>query len=249
MNRTISKNDFAKDDPEIEELKRLTRKFDLSTATIIDLSGRGIVHIRSLNKCNRLKYLDLSNNNISFLHFLKGISSIQYLNISQNSISDLADIRHINELVHLRCEGNSLVDLKNVMPIREMKNLKYLSLMSADEKLTNPVCAIPSYKNSIKSNFRSLVLLDYGIHIDKKPTLEEEEDLQEYHKYLKAIEGSIKKDFGNMESALIALDKKFNDKVATKKITTSRMKEQDEQLENLERQLEHLNSSMLKILN
>jgi Leucine-rich repeat (LRR) protein len=249
MNQIVSKNEFSKDDPSTEELRRLTKKFDLSTATTLDLSGREIIHVRNLPNCSRLKYLDLSNNNISFLHFLKGITSIQYLNISQNSISDLAELRHVNELVHLRCEGNVLVDMKNVLPLRDIKNLKYLSLMTADGKLSNPVCEIPAYKDSMKANFKQLVLLDYGIHTDKKLSLEDEEELQEYHKLVKAVETSVKKDFANLENTIVNLDKKFIDKIASKKVTASRMQEQDEQLDNLERQLDQLNNTILKLIN
>ena len=249
MKGLVSKNELLKEEPESEELKRITKKFDVSTATGLDLSGKGVVHMRSLTKLVRLKYLDLSNNNISFLHFLKGITSIQYLNVSQNMISDLAEVRHINELVHLRCEGNSLVDFKNVMMLRDMKNLRYLSLISADGKLTNPVCSIPSYKDSMRSNFKYLLLLDYGVHSDKKLTTDDDEEQQEYQRFLKTVEASIKRDFGNLENALIALDKRFNDKATSKKITVSRLQEQDMQLESIERQLEQFNNAMLKVLN
>ena len=98
----------------------------LSTATELDLSGRGISDIAGLAKLSSLEKLNLSRNSISNLYILQLTESrrtLRELNLSGNLIEDITPLASLTGIEVLDLSNNSISSELALMNLKTLKTL------------------------------------------------------------------------------------------------------------------------------
>ena len=120
-------------------LKTVSKKFDLETIFLLQVTGQGVSNIGSIPQCTNLLMLDLSNNKLLMLNGIGACVNLTHLNISYNKISLLDPLKECRELSTCMVQGNRVKDVRTIEALDGLKLLSNLYLQEFSGEGANPV--------------------------------------------------------------------------------------------------------------
>ena len=156
----LSKTNLSED-----YLKAVTGFFDLEIIFDLELTQKNITSLGSLPKCISLVYLDLSQNKISDITEIDSLVELKFLDLSFNNISNITPLSSLLKLRNLKLQGNNINGplpncLKN---LKKLEQLTFKTINYEEKKnvnVSNPICSMENYRNSVFSCFTNLKWLD-----------------------------------------------------------------------------------------
>lgn len=178
-----------------EELKAISRKFDLALVGHLDLRGRGLASLNNFNLCLNLKFLCIADNGVTSLLPLRPLSSLQFLDARGNKIADLSPLAELKELFRINLEGNQISLLREVFALKGLPNLAYLSLKTPSGGSSNEVCRTPNYRRSVLEQLGQLTALDYLNREDSDFVPSKEPEYEHLKREIQELELRMRRDF------------------------------------------------------
>ncbi|CAN0077034.1 unnamed protein product, partial [Phaeothamnion confervicola] len=145
----------------VDLIKRASGQYDVETVQWLDLHGRGLPRIQSLEQCVSLVTLDLSRNQISLVECLDALTCLQRLDLSSNAIERVEGLSRLAALEYLDLKGNRISDVEETATaLRMLPKLEQLFLRAYGGSLANPLCAAPAYPVALARHLPNLRILD-----------------------------------------------------------------------------------------
>ena len=156
----LSKTNLSED-----YLKSVTGFFDLEIIFDLELNQKNIFTLGALPKCISLVYLDLSQNKISDITEIDSLIELKFLDLSFNNISNITPLSSLLKLRNVKLQGNNIDGplpncLKN---LKKLEQLTFKTINYEEKKnvnVSNPICSMDNYRNSVFSCFTNLKWLD-----------------------------------------------------------------------------------------
>ena len=156
----LSKTNLSED-----YLKSVTGFFDLEIIFDLELNQKNISSLGALPKCISLVYLDLSQNKISDITEIDSLIELKFLDLSFNNISNITSLSSLLKLRNVKLQGNNIDGplpncLKN---LKKLEQLTFKTINFEEKKninVSNPICSMDNYRNSVFSIFTNLKWLD-----------------------------------------------------------------------------------------
>jgi len=143
----------------VDELKSLSREFDLESIHSINLSGKGLNDLSDLEYCTGLERLDLHNNKLCRVQWIQDLTQLVYLDLSQNDLSNLEPLRNLENLKFLNVSGNAISAFDAILCLKHLPELANLHFKDGTE-LTNPICLKSGYPDYIVEMLPQVQFLD-----------------------------------------------------------------------------------------
>lgn len=141
-------------------LKSRTGEFALESILLLKLQGLGLADLGCLGECLGLEWLDLSGNVLTHLGPLASLRQLTVLNVSNNRLTGLEPLAACENLQSLNAAGNLLATPSQLQCLAGLQGLKHLRLQDPLARLSNPLCASPSYWASVRELLPGLKVID-----------------------------------------------------------------------------------------
>ncbi|CAH7160316.1 leucine-rich repeat-containing protein 61 [Phodopus roborovskii] len=141
-------------------LKSCSGEFALDSILLLKLRGLGLVDLGCLGECLSLEWLDLSGNALTHLGPLASLRQLAVLNISNNRLTGLEPLAACENLQSLNVAGNLLATPGQLQCLAGLQGLEQLRLRDPLARLSNPLCATPSYWALVRELLPGLKVID-----------------------------------------------------------------------------------------
>ncbi|KAM6202229.1 leucine-rich repeat-containing protein 61 [Rhynchocyon petersi] len=141
-------------------LKARTGEFALDSILLLKLRGLGLVDLGCLGECLGLEWLDLSGNALTHLGPLATLRQLTVLNVSHNRLTGLEPLAACESLQSLNAAGNLLTSPGQLQCLTGLRGLENLRLQDPLARLSNPLCASPSYRAVVRELLPGLKVID-----------------------------------------------------------------------------------------
>nr|XP_020029015.1 leucine-rich repeat-containing protein 61 [Castor canadensis] len=141
-------------------LKSRTGEFALESILLLKLRGLGLVDLGCLGECLGLEWLDLSGNALTQLSPLASLRQLAVLNVSNNRLTGLEPLAACENLQSLNAAGNLLATPGQLQCLAGLQGLQHLRLRDPLARLSNPLCASPSYWGVVRELLPGLKVID-----------------------------------------------------------------------------------------
>ncbi|ERE66866.1 leucine-rich repeat-containing protein 61 [Cricetulus griseus] len=141
-------------------LKSRSGEFALDSILLLKLRGLGLVDLGCLGECLSLEWLDLSGNALTHLGPLAPLNQLAVLNVSNNRLTGLEPLAACENLQSLNVAGNLLATPGQLQCLAGLQGLEYLRLRDPLARLSNPLCATPSYWAVVRELLPGLKVID-----------------------------------------------------------------------------------------
>ncbi|XP_012383254.1 leucine-rich repeat-containing protein 61 isoform X2 [Dasypus novemcinctus] len=141
-------------------LKARTGEFALESILLLRLRSMGLLDLGCLGECLGLEWLDLSGNALTHLGPLASLRQLAVLNVSNNRLTALEPLAACENLQSLNAAGNLLATLGQLQCLTGLRSLEYLRLRDPLARLSNPLCASPSYWAGVRELLPTLKVID-----------------------------------------------------------------------------------------
>ncbi|XP_004629140.1 leucine-rich repeat-containing protein 61 [Octodon degus] len=141
-------------------LKSHTGEFSLESILLLKLQGLGLADLGCLGECLGLEWLDLSGNALTQLGPLASLRQLTVLNVSNNRLTELEPLAACESLQSLNAAGNLLATPGQLQCLAGLRSLEYLRLQDPLARLSNPLCASPSYWAAVQELLPGLKVID-----------------------------------------------------------------------------------------
>ncbi|XP_062955253.1 leucine-rich repeat-containing protein 61 [Cynocephalus volans] len=141
-------------------LKSCTGEFALESILLLKLRGLGLADLGCLGECLGLEWLDLSGNALTHLGPLASLRQLAVLNVSNNRLTGLEPLAACENLQSLSAAGNLLASPGQLQCLAGLRCLEYLRLRDPLARLSNPLCASPSYWAVVRELLPGLKVID-----------------------------------------------------------------------------------------
>ncbi|XP_006887255.1 PREDICTED: leucine-rich repeat-containing protein 61 [Elephantulus edwardii] len=141
-------------------LKAHTGEFALDSILLLKLRGLGLVDLGCLGECLSLEWLDLSGNALTHLGPLAALHQLTVLNVSHNRLTGLEPLAACESLQSLNAAGNLLAGPGQLQCLVGLRSLENLRLQDPLARLSNPLCASPSYRAVVLELLPGLKIID-----------------------------------------------------------------------------------------
>ncbi|CAI5721953.1 unnamed protein product [Hyaloperonospora brassicae] len=138
-----------------EKLEHFRSEIITPNGLQVDLSGRGIETIVSLEGLETATKLDLSHNKLTKLSQLKAVAQVTMLKLTDNKLTGdgLAEIQHLKKLVILNAADNNVTRIPFEV-LRNVRTLKALVLNNNSISTLDWIPKLPELNSLIVSNNR-----------------------------------------------------------------------------------------------
>lgn len=188
-----------------DRLKGLSRKFDLTLVSFLDLSGMGLVDAAPLALCLNLKFLNVANNRLASLAPVAKLAALQFVDARQNCLTELGCFGQLDQLFKLSLEGNRIAALSEVFQLKSLKSLAFLSLKTPNGELTNEVCGAGSYRRQVLDALSHLQALDYLGREDEELAVRKDPDYVRLEEEIREFDAQMARDFGEVRARQTAV--------------------------------------------
>uniref|UniRef100_G7P1Z8 Leucine-rich repeat-containing protein 61 n=1 Tax=Macaca fascicularis TaxID=9541 RepID=G7P1Z8_MACFA len=141
-------------------LKLRTGEFSLESILLLKLRCLGLADLGCLGECLGLEWLDLSGNALTHLGPLASLRQLAVLNVSNNQLTGLEPLATCENLQSLNAAGNLLATPGQLQCLAGLPCLEYLRLRDPLARLSNPLCASPSYRAAVRELLPGLKVID-----------------------------------------------------------------------------------------
>lgn len=141
-------------------LKSHSGEFALESILLLKLRGLGLVDLGCLGECLGLEWLDLSGNALTQLGPLASLRQLAVLNVANNRLTGLEPLAACENLQSLNVAGNLLATPSQLQCLAGLRGLEYLRLRDPLARLSNPLCASPSYWAVVRELLPGLKVID-----------------------------------------------------------------------------------------
>lgn len=141
-------------------LKLRSGEFALESILLLRLRGLGLVDLGCLGECLGLEWLDLSGNALTQLGPLASLSQLAILNVADNQLTGLEPLAACENLQSLNASGNLLAAPDQLQCLSGLRGLECLRLRDPLARLSNPLCASPSYPAAVRELLPGLKVID-----------------------------------------------------------------------------------------
>lgn len=141
-------------------LKSHSGEFALDSILLLKLRGLGVVDLGCLGECLNLEWLDLSGNALTHLGPLASLRQLVVLNVSNNRLTGLEPLAACENLQSLNAAGNLLTTPGQLQCLAGLQGLEHLRLRDPLARLSNPLCANPSYWAVVRELLPGLKVID-----------------------------------------------------------------------------------------
>ncbi|XP_004430686.1 PREDICTED: leucine-rich repeat-containing protein 61 [Ceratotherium simum simum] len=141
-------------------LKARSGEFALESILLLKLRGLGLVDLGCLGECLGLEWLDLSGNELTQLGPLASLRQLTVLNVANNRLTGLEPLAACENLQSLNAAGNLLATPGQLQCLAGLQDLEYLRLWDPLARLSNPLCASPSYRAVVRELLPGLKVVD-----------------------------------------------------------------------------------------
>lgn len=141
-------------------LKSRSGEFALESILLLKLRGLGLVDLGCLGECLGLEWLDLSGNALTQLGPLASLRQLTVLNVANNRLTALEPLAACENLQRLNAAGNLLAGPGQLQCLAGLRGLECLRLRDPLARLSNPICASPSYWASVRELLPGLKVID-----------------------------------------------------------------------------------------
>ncbi|XP_007956863.1 leucine-rich repeat-containing protein 61 [Orycteropus afer afer] len=141
-------------------LKARTGEFALDSILLLKLPCLGLVDLGCLGECLSLEWLDLSGNALTHLGPLAALRQLAVLNVSHNRLTGLEPLAACENLQSLNAAGNLLAGPGQLQCLSGLRGLENLRLRDPLARLSNPLCASPSYRAVVRELLPGLKVID-----------------------------------------------------------------------------------------
>ncbi|KAL4669300.1 hypothetical protein H8959_007854 [Pygathrix nigripes] len=141
-------------------LKSRTGEFSLESILLLKLRCVGLADLGCLGECLGLEWLDLSGNALTHLGPLASLRQLAVLNVSNNRLTGLEPLATCENLQSLNAAGNLLATPGQLQCLAGLPCLEYLRLRDPLARLSNPLCASPSYWAAVRELLPGLKAID-----------------------------------------------------------------------------------------
>ena len=143
----------------VDEIKQLSREFDLESVHSLNLSGRGLNDLSDLEYCPYLERLDLSDNKLCRLQWIQDLTMLVRLDVSKNQLSNLESLRNMENLKFLNVSANAISAFDAILSLKHLTVLSQIYFRDGDSK-SNPICEKSGYPEYIVEMLPQVKLLD-----------------------------------------------------------------------------------------
>jgi hypothetical protein len=145
-----------------ESIKTCSGQFDLESVFKLSMCRMGLRRIENLDSVPNLTLLDLSHNRISAVEGLSGLEHLKRLSLVDNEIEHLTTLEVMPSLEALQLQGNRLASVDEVQCLAALPSLRTLTLQDCSDADggSNPMCAHPAYRVTVRRLLPGLRLLD-----------------------------------------------------------------------------------------
>lgn len=141
-------------------LKSHSGEFALESILLLRLRGLGLVELGCLGECLGLEWLDLSGNALTQLGPLAALRQLAVLNVANNRLTGLEPLAACENLQSLNAAGNLLASPGQLQCLAALRGLECLRLRDPLARLSNPLCASPSYWAAVRELLPGLKVVD-----------------------------------------------------------------------------------------
>lgn len=141
-------------------LKSRSGEFALDSILLLKLRGLGLVDLGCLGACLGLEWLDLSGNALTQLGPLASLRQLAVLNVANNQLTGLEPLAACENLQSLNAAGNLLATSGHLQCLAGLRGLEHLRLRDPVARLSNPLCASPSYWAVVRELLPGLKVID-----------------------------------------------------------------------------------------
>ncbi|XP_054419796.1 leucine-rich repeat-containing protein 61 [Pteronotus mesoamericanus] len=141
-------------------LKSRSGEFALESILLLRLRGSGLADLGCLGECLGLEWLDLSGNALTQLGPLASLRQLAVLNVADNRLTGLEPLASCENLQSLNAAGNLLATPSQLQCLSGLRGLEYLRLRDPLARLSNPLCASPSYPAVARELLPGLKVID-----------------------------------------------------------------------------------------
>lgn len=141
-------------------LKSHSGEFALDSILLLKLRGLGLVDLGCLGECLNVEWLDLSGNALTHLGPLASLRQLAVLNVSNNRLTGLEPLAACENLQTLNAAGNLLATPGQLQCLAGLQSLEHLRLRDPLTRLSNPLCASPSYWAVVRELLPGLKVID-----------------------------------------------------------------------------------------
>ncbi|XP_024420304.2 leucine-rich repeat-containing protein 61 isoform X3 [Desmodus rotundus] len=141
-------------------LKSRSGEFALESILLLRLRGLGLADLGCLGECLGLEWLDLSGNVLTQLGPLASLSQLAVLNVANNRLTGLEPLAACENLQSLNASGNLLATPSQLQCLTGLRGLECLRLRDPLARLSNPLCASPSYPAVVRELLPGLKVVD-----------------------------------------------------------------------------------------
>ncbi|XP_015349191.1 leucine-rich repeat-containing protein 61 [Marmota marmota marmota] len=141
-------------------LKARTGEFALESILLLKLRDLGLADLGCLGECLGIEWLDLSGNALTQLGPLASLRQLAVLNVSNNRLTGLEPLAACENLQSLNAAGNLLATPGQLQCLSGLRGLEYLRLRDPLARLSNPLCASPSYWAAVRELLPGLKVID-----------------------------------------------------------------------------------------
>lgn len=141
-------------------LKSCSGEFALESILLLRLRGLGLAELGCLGECLGLEWLDLSGNALTQLGPLASLSQLAVLNVADNRLTGLEPLAACENLQSLNASGNLLASPSQLQCLAGLRGLECLRLRDPWARLSNPLCASPSYPAVVRELLPGLKVID-----------------------------------------------------------------------------------------
>ncbi|XP_012661950.1 leucine-rich repeat-containing protein 61 isoform X2 [Otolemur garnettii] len=141
-------------------LKSRTGEFALESILLLKLRGLGLADLGCLGECLGLEWLDLSGNVLTQLGPLASLRQLTVLNVSNNRLTGLEPLAACENLQSLNAAGNLLATPGQLQCLAGLRCLEHLRLQDPLARLSNPLCASPTYRAIVQELLPGLKVID-----------------------------------------------------------------------------------------
>ncbi|XP_066118707.1 leucine-rich repeat-containing protein 61 [Saccopteryx bilineata] len=141
-------------------LRSRSGEFALESILLLKLRGLGLVDLGCLGQCLGLEWLDLSGNALAQLGPLASLRQLAVLNVANNRLRGLEPLAACENLQSLNVAGNLLATPSQLQCLGGLRSLEHLRLRDPLARLSNPLCASPSYGAAVLELLPGLKVID-----------------------------------------------------------------------------------------
>lgn len=141
-------------------LRSHSGEFALESILLLRLRGLGLAELGCLGECLGLEWLDLSGNALTQLGPLASLRQLAVLNVANNRLTGLEPLAACESLQSLNAAGNLLATPGQLQCLAGLRGLEYLRLRDPLARLSNPLCASPSYWTTVRALLPGLKVVD-----------------------------------------------------------------------------------------